>query len=435
MVKMDDAILTDTRDIVAAFDDTGNCLGTGHIEYSDRTDQALLYLTIYGDNTTAEKCPLLTFRLWHYNTGKTMVLSTPEQIKFQKDTYVGTVKNPVVMTATDAYIQSFHLEPGWNWISFNVYDKNLMDVAGNEWVPAFPWANGDIITSDNMTLSFSNGKWNVSPSNNIDPQYTSLLYRVFVNKAIDTEVTGQALKTEEQRTITVKKGWNGIGYTPMTNLPVSTALADYWSNASDGDIIKSQHEFAIFTEGANGTGEWTGSLRYMKPGEGYMLYRQNTDTVTFRYPYVEPGATIGGSATMAPRHAQPFSTTMTLVARTADLELQEGDRLVAYCGGEKCGEATVKDSLFFMSINEDIEAPVTFAIERQGDIIAVANETMTYIPDANSGTPQQPTQLHFVNDNTTPADDSWYSIYGYKLNGKPLNKGIYINNGKKRIIK
>ncbi len=435
VVKMDDAILTDTRDIVAAFDDTGKCLGTGHIEYSDRTDQALLYLTIYGDNTTAEKCPLLTFRLWHYNTGKTMVLSTPEQIKFQKDTYVGTVKNPVVMTATGAYIQSFHLEPGWNWISFNVYDKNLMDVAGNEWVPAFPWANGDIITSDNMTLSFSNGKWNVSPSNNIDPQYTSLLYRVFVNKAIDTEVTGQALKTEEQRTITVKKGWNGIGYTPMTNLPVSTALADYWSNASDGDIIKSQHEFAIFTEGANGTGEWTGSLRYMKPGEGYMLYRQNTDSVTFRYPYVEPGATIGGSATMAPRHAQPFSTTMTLVARTADLELQEGDRLVAYCGGEKCGEATVKDSLFFMSINEDIEAPVAFAIERQGDIIAVANETMTYIPDANSGTPQQPTQLHFVNDNTTPADDGWYSIYGYKLNGKPLNKGIYINNGKKRIIK
>ena len=434
MVKMADAILTDTRDIVAALDSIGTCLGVGHIDYSDRTDQALLYLTVYGDTTTVGSS--LTFRLWHYNTGKTMELSTPETIKFNMNTIVGTVKNPVVMTATDAYIQSFHLEPGWNWISFNVYDSNLLDVGEDDWVPSFKWSEGDIVTSDNMTLTLKQNKWVIAPSKNtVDKGYTSQLYRVFVHDVIDTEVTGYALKTEEMRTITVHKGWNGIGYTPMTNLPVSTALADYWSNAADGDIIKSQHEFAIFTGGANGTGEWTGSLRYMKPGEGYMLYRKDGETVSFRYPYVEPGTTIGGSATMAPHRAQTFSTTMTLVAQAADLQLQAGDRLVAYCAGDRCGETTVSDSVFFMSINGDMEAPVTFAIERHGDIIAVAGEVITYMPDANSGTPQQPTQLHFVYDDATAAGDRWYNISGMKLNGEPQNKGLYINNGKKQIVK
>lgn len=436
VVKMSGAIVTDTRDVVAAFDSLGTCLGTGHIEYSDRTDQALLYLTVYGDSSIAARHPSLSFRLWHYNTGKTMLLSPSEQIRFSVNTIVGTVKDPVVMTATEAYIQSFHLEAGWNWISFNVYNGDLTDVADGTWTPAFPWADGDIITSDYITLTYNKGKWFVSPSSgSVDAQYTSRLYRVFVNNDIDTEVMGSALKDVGMRTITVGHGWNGIGYTPMVNLPVSTALADYWSNAADGDIIKSQHEFAIFTEDANGTGEWIGSLRYMKPGEGYMLKRQSRDEATFLYPYVEPGLAIGGSATLAPRRAQPFSATMTMVARSADMELQEGDRLVAYCAGQQCGAATAIDSVFFMSINGDIEAPVTLAIERDGDIIAVAAENITYIPDANCGTLEHPTQLHFIFDDDPVVGDGWYSVFGYKLNGKPQNKGIYIHNGKKQIIR
>ena len=31
--------------------------------------------------------------------------------------------------------------------------------------------------------------------------------------------------------------------------------------------------------------------------------------------------------------------------------------------------------------------------------------------------------------------DAWYTIDGRKLDGKPTQRGIYINNGKKTIIK
>ena len=32
-------------------------------------------------------------------------------------------------------------------------------------------------------------------------------------------------------------------------------------------------------------------------------------------------------------------------------------------------------------------------------------------------------------------DDSWYSLDGRKLNGKPSRAGVYIYNGIKRVIK
>ena len=29
----------------------------------------------------------------------------------------------------------------------------------------------------------------------------------------------------------------------------------------------------------------------------------------------------------------------------------------------------------------------------------------------------------------------WYTVEGYKLDGKPARKGVYIYNGKKQVIK
>ena len=37
--------------------------------------------------------------------------------------------------------------------------------------------------------------------------------------------------------------------------------------------------------------------------------------------------------------------------------------------------------------------------------------------------------------NSTNSDNEWYSLDGCRLNGKPTAKGIYINNGRKVVIK
>ncbi len=451
VVKMADAIVTDSRDIVAAFDANNNCRGTAHIDYDKEKGQALVYLTVYDNEEKSIGTTPFTFRLWHYNTGKTMMLKTnPANIIFERDKVVGSVKNPVTMTAEDTYIQSIHLEEGWNWVSFNVYDSNLQNVGNDTWRPAFKWEEDDIIATDDVWCTFDGYNWIVEYSKSSDNNtstknipFTSLLYRVKVSKDIDVEVTGYALKDADLRTITVNKGWNGIGYTPMTNLPVNTALADYWSDAEDGDLIKSQHEFAIFTEGANGTREWIGSLRYMKPGEGYRLYRNATNTTTFCYPYVEPGATIGGSATLAPqRKALRFATTMNMVAEAVGITLEEGDRLVAYAGGETVGDAAMMSAaeslttqpVFFLSIEGDEDVPLSFAIERGGEIIATTGEVNTYRANAVIGTPKVPTQISFVPIDQLP-QQGWYTLEGIKLQQTPKKSGVYIFNGKKKVVR
>ena len=46
------------------------------------------------------------------------------------------------------------------------------------------------------------------------------------------------------------------------------------------------------------------------------------------------------------------------------------------------------------------------------------------------------TDLHQVtSDKSQVTSDEWYTIDGRKLNGMPAKKGIYIQNGQKRIIK
>ncbi|WP_294746007.1 LamG-like jellyroll fold domain-containing protein [uncultured Prevotella sp.] len=449
VVKMADVIVTDSRDIVAAFDANNNCRGTAHIDYDKDKGQALVYLTVY-DNDDKQETSIgttpFTFRLWHYNTGKTMTLQTETDITFEADKVVGTVKDPVIMTAKDTYIQSIHLKPGWNWVSFNVYAEKLKEVGDAAWKPAFNWENGDIIATDDVWYTYNDSNWTSDsdkPKSDTSIPFTSLLYRVKVSKDVDVEVTGSALKDVDLRTITVKNGWNGIGYTPMTNLPVNTALADYWSDAEDGDLIKNQHEFAIFTEGANGTREWIGSLRYMKPGEGYKLYRKADNNTTFCYPYVEPGATIGGSATLAPqRKASRFATTMNMVAEAVGVTLEEGDRLVAYARGEAVGEAVMMSAaeslttqpVFFLSIEGEEDVPLSFAIERGGEIIATTGELNTYKANAVIGTPKVPTQISFVpTDQLT--QQGWYTLEGIKLQKAPKKNGVYIFNGKKKVVR
>ena len=103
-------------------------------------------------------------------------------------------------------------------------------------------------------------------------------------------------------------------------------------------------------------------------------------------------------------------------------------------------DSTAEDAepLFFLNIAGDTKTSLTFAIERDGQIIATSSEVMNYENNAVSGTPTEPTEVRFVKaeDNGNSDDNgSWYSLQGYKLNGKPLRKGIYIHNGKKQFVK
>ena len=234
----------------------------------------------------------------------------------------------------------------------------------------------------------------------------------------------------------LKSGWNGIGYTPMLNLSVETALSDYYDNAEDGDVIKSHTEFAYFTKTGN-TGRWRGSLQYMKPGEGYMMLRKSASDAMFTYPYYEPSSTNLESATPSAlrKAVAQAPNTMSVSAIVEGFETEAGDILVAYSNGEVAGEGMISDDSepAYLSIAGDTQKPIWFAIERDGEIVASTGEVMVFQTNAVIGSPDEPTAINFTQ--AEYEDGKWYTLSGLLLQQKPTTKGVYIYNGKKVIVK
>ena len=226
----------------------------------------------------------------------------------------------------------------------------------------------------------------------------------------------------------------------MVNLPVKTALADYLDEAEDGDVVKSKTQFAMFTTGANGDREWKGNLKYMKPGEGYMLSRKRRNTVRYCYPFFEPNASYFEVGSNRAPAMEDNADNMTLTAVAEGIELQEGDKLIAYSSAEIRGESVASDEdaakspVFYMTIAGNKKAPLSFAIERDGDIVATTGDVLTYETNAVSGTPEMPTKISFVRIDQLP-QHGWYTVQGIKLDKRPTQSGVYIHNGKKTIVK
>ncbi|MBQ9560125.1 MAG: hypothetical protein IJV08_09095 [Bacteroidaceae bacterium] len=439
-VYLYDELDTDSRDIVGVFDNENVCHGFANITHDVQTGDNALFLTVYDGQPGARQ---LYFRLWQYSTGREIVLTPDQTIFFQHSAVLGTDK-PVRFDGGEAFVQNFNLKRGWNWVSFNVEGSEQLDNVG-ALLTSMPWKEGDILTDMNggMTLVYTNYEW-ISTDNvkniTLSPKKS---YAVKVQQDCIFPIAGTVIKDQEARTIELKPGWNGIGYTPMTNLTVETALSDYLDQAMPGDVIKSHTEFAYFTKAGN-TGRWRGSLQYMKPGEGYMMLRQGAKGASFTYPYYELNSNFREDWTTATKRAPQKRSTMSVSATVSGFEPEEGDRLVAYADGEVVGSerlrmageevATAEDMpLFYLSIAGDTQQRIWFAIERDGEIVASTDEVMTFKANAVIGSPDEPTAIDFVR--TGREDGKWYTIGGVMLQQKPKQKGLYIFNGKKFMIK
>ena len=435
-VYINDELDTDARDIVGAFDSKGVCHGFANISNSTLTGEMGLYLTVYDSLATGRE---LNFRLWQYSTGREIVLTPESAITFAKDAMLGT-ETPVRFTGGSSFIQNFYLAEGWNWVSFNIQSESLFDL--NKLLSGMSWTDGDVLTElgGKLTLNYENGQWLAGGSTANVVISPKKAYAIKVQKDCTFPIEGSVIKQKDARTINLKQGWNGIGYTPVVNLTVETALSDYYDYAEPGDVIKSHTEFAYFTKSGN-TGRWRGSLQYMKPGEGYMMLRKGAADAKFSYPFFELGSNAGELWTTNTSYAAAAKarSTMSVSAVVEGFETEDGDKLIAFANGETVGEAILSpltadlSPLFYLSIAADKPEKLWFAIERDGEIVASTGEIMTFKTNAVIGSPDQPTAINFVK--AEYADGQWYSINGMKLQKRPTKSGVYIFNGRKVVVK
>jgi hypothetical protein len=260
------------------------------------------------------------------------------------------------------------------------------------------WNSGDIVKNNDAGFdqySIASGWLGYLPGlNNMN------MYMLSAGNAQTLSMLGSPVDISNT-SIPLKGGrWNYISYLPDISLSVEQSLAGY--NATDGDVIKSQTGFAMYSE-QNG---WIGSLTYMEPGKGYMLYRQRTNDTSFYYPVnVDPLDGLranGGSADSVQTAAtRLYSNNMTMIAVLDDAyKLQSGDVVIAYSMNEERGKAKImknsvtnKQALFFNIAGENNE-PVYFKLKRNGKIMAESDKTISYISDSRIGTLTSPYVIH-----------------------------------------
>ena len=460
-VKIDGIVANSTEDILAVFDENQQVLGKAHIEVNNKAaaNEALAYLTIYGYTKRGES-PKLYFRFFQAASGSVYSVHPTDSssIFFQKDAIVGSASQPVNLENSFDFVQTMKLKKGWNWVSFNVRPKRYYnedgEFIGNVTVGDFlngmsKWEVGDRIRSVNGTdvqqytcredLTSANGyRWEDEDKPvNIDNRQ---MYSIYSMSDKTVYLEGTYLYEE----ITVHKDWNRIGYLATINLPIAQALSDYTDDASEGDVVKSQSEFAIATKISSGSSSnivWKGSLQFMEAGKGYMLKRKADSEVKFAYPlyYSDNRYSSTEETQYAPRRCSVNTlNTMNIVAAVDGIETEEGDRLVVFSGVERVAEAEAdNEQNYYLNIGSDSKdnEPLTFAIERDGETIAMTSSRISYVPNQVLGTPNEPTAINFTSLEEMPHDGKWYTVSGIMMEKKPTTSGLYIYNGQVVFIK
>ncbi len=450
-VIVDGEISHDTNDMLTAVGKGHRILGVTNIDVDQTTgaNDGLAYLTIY--NTRDIATPL-TFEFYDASTGRIYVMEIPkadsdetvnDTIYFKSGSVLGTSTNPIIMQTSDKEVQAVKLKKGWNWSSFYIRPdqstiSNLLDgIATWEVGDGMEIANAGASHLINYkhvydTVEETDGyRWD--QGSNIVQLEPKLMYRFYVQSDKTLYMSGTNVS---QIGITVDEGWNRIGYLSPLNLPVATALADYTDGANQGDMIKSQSEFAVLNIDASGNRVWKGTLKYMHSGEGYMLNRKGGSTYTFFYPIFSSGSKYNSDSENSNNaFLVRAASTMNVIARVEGIEMEEGDQLVAYGGGELRGMTTKgDDDLFFLSVGEGDVSTLSFAVEHDGEIVATTPAQMPYVDNGVFGTLSEPTVINFVSVDELKSD-GWYSLQGIKLQGRPSLKGVYIHNGKRVTIK
>ena len=155
------------------------------------------------------------------------------------------------------------LKKGWNWISSNLSEEKWSQ----------PSSFLEPIIGNVERFVSSDGKYIDNSGGNICKIEATEAYKICLKNDVSNTWSGVAF-IPNQKPITLKKGWNWIGYVPIASTPIADALVNIHPN--ENDVIKNLVDFAIFSDG-----KWIGTLDELKPGEGYMYYSANDKVFTY----------------------------------------------------------------------------------------------------------------------------------------------------------
>jgi len=262
-VSLNNIASDDELDMVSAYVG-GEVRGVANFQYEQTIDGYLAFITIYSNNTTGEE---ITFRYWDASENIEYG-GVSETVYFTNNSTVGTLLNPLTLHPS-GIAQNISLNTGWNWFSTNVEDTDMTLASVLEVITA---NDGDMIKGQtNFSQYVAGTGW----TGTLSEVETGESYQLQLTNTDELWYAGNPINLTTT-SIDYEAGWNWIGYFPHENLPINTALQNL--NATHGDRIKSQTEYAEYDDNSN---SWIGSLQILKPGEGYLLKTTNSGSFTY----------------------------------------------------------------------------------------------------------------------------------------------------------
>lgn len=375
-------ISNDPRDMVAAF--RGNdCVGIAQPQYFSRYDAYYVMMNIFGD----EEAPL-TYKAYDASTGQiyaSVDVSNTAANSFEPDKAVGTLTNPVVFTPLNEIEQDLSLDKAaWKWFSIYAEPKvNNMDIIFKESRHAI-----HTLTDGNATLIDWQGPLSRLENNKMYKLQSSEPYvQTFVGEPTDPSAID----------INLAKGWSWIGYPCQASNSLNAAFADAQPN--EGDMVKSQTSFALYTGG-----EWVGTLTAMQPGEGYM-YSNTGNAKTFRYPkpsmsgrtYIKAKYAKARQSSEEETEVVPCESNMTMIAVVMDGSRRISNAQVSVFAGDELrglsSKAVIDDTHFLTIGGQSGQTELLQFVVQTDDGEYLLTQKQTFVADAQMGSIDKPHML------------------------------------------
>lgn len=277
-VKLGDIFTDDLYDKVIATVN-GQVRGVASVVYDASLKDHFVYLTIYSNQVSGEN---LSFAIWDASDGKLKeaVINDNAIIPYLADQIIGNYTNPAIFKNTEVTGQQITLNQGWTWTSFNVTDARFNNL--NELTKPLSLGTSDLIMSnapalfDAYQVSATNpaeSGWSGTVSSN-GGIANNKMYKIKLGIAQKLNIKGVPVNLNTWF-IDLAQNWNWFPFVVSKNVPIADALANL--TATDGDVIKSQSAFAIYSPAVG----WKGTLSFLKTGEGYMLSTATAQRFTY----------------------------------------------------------------------------------------------------------------------------------------------------------